>query len=106
MSFHPVNSPIAITDIPLEEETATASAHDVVVDNFSFSPAAAAVPAGTTVRWTNRDDAPHNIVSTERRFKSPVLDTGEQFSYRFDTPGTYPYFCSLHPRMTGNVVVG
>jgi plastocyanin len=106
MSLHLVNSPIAITDIPLEAATPTAAAHDVVVDNFSFSPAATAVAAGTTIRWTNRDDAPHNIVSTERQFKSPVLDTGEQFSYRFDRPGTYPYFCSLHPRMTGKVVVG
>jgi plastocyanin len=49
---------------------------------------------------------PHNIVDTERQFKSPVLDTDEQFSHRFDRPGAYKYFCSLHPRMTGQVVVG
>jgi len=83
-----------------------ARAEHVSVDNFSFAPAAATVRAGSTVTWTNRDDIPHNIVSTDRAFKSPVLDTNQQFSHRFDAPGTYTYFCSLHPRMTGQVVVG
>jgi 3',5'-cyclic-AMP phosphodiesterase len=106
MSFHGVDHPIAITDVPLEAEMQSASAHDIAVDNFSFAPAATSVPAGTTITWTNHDDVPHNIVSTERKFKSPVLDTDERFSHRFDAPGTYPYFCSLHPRMTGQVVVG
>jgi Icc protein len=107
MSFHDVNHPIAITDVPLEEEvkTAAAGAKQVVVDNFSFAPAVAAVAAGSTVVWTNHDDVPHNIVSTEQKFKSPVLDTNEQFSHMFDAPGTYKYFCSLHPRMTGQIVV-
>ena len=105
VSFHDVNHPIAITDLPLEAEMTTAGAHDVVVDNFSFAPSMASVPAGSTITWTNRDDVPHNIVSTEQKFKSPVLDTGEQFSHRFDTAGTYKYFCSLHPKMTGEVVV-
>jgi 3',5'-cyclic-AMP phosphodiesterase len=105
MSFHPVNSPIAITDLPLESGSEAASGENIVVDNFSFAPGTATVPRGTTVTWTNRDDAPHKIVSTDQKFKSPVLDTGERFSWRFDTPGTYKYFCSLHPRMTGQVVV-
>jgi plastocyanin len=105
MSLHGVNHPIAITDLPLEQESAAAT-RDVVVDNFSFSPETAAVPAGTTVTWTNRDDAPHKIVSTEQKFKSPVLDTDERFSFRFDAPGTYKYFCSLHPKMTGQIIVG
>jgi Icc protein len=105
ISFHPVNSPIAITDLPLESGSEAASGENIVVDNFSFAPGTATVPRGTTVTWTNRDDAPHKIVSTEQKFKSPVLDTGERFSWRFDTPGTYKYFCSLHPRMTGQVVV-
>jgi Icc protein len=107
MSFHDVNHPIAITDVPLEEgmKTAGAGAKQVVVDNFSFAPAIAAVAAGSTVTWTNRDDVPHNIVSTDQKFKSPVLDTDEQFSHTFATPGTYRYFCSIHPKMTGQVVV-
>ena len=107
MSFHDVNHPIAITDVPLEEEMKTAGAgqQQVVVDNFSFAPATTAVPVGSTITWTNRDDVPHNIVSTERKFKSPVLDTDEKFSHTFDAPGTYKYYCSIHPKMTGEVVV-
>ena len=107
MSFHDVNHPIAITDVPLEEDmaTGTAEAKQVVVDNFSFAPAMSAIAVGSTVTWTNRDDVPHNIVSTDQKFKSPVLDTDEQFSHTFDAPGTYNYFCSLHPRMTGQVLV-
>jgi plastocyanin len=76
------------------------------VDNFNFAPQATSVMVGSTVTWTNRDDVPHNIISTQQKFKSPVLDTDEKFSHRFDTPGTYPYFCSIHPKMTGQVVVG
>ncbi|HEX3704470.1 MAG TPA: metallophosphoesterase [Vicinamibacterales bacterium] len=108
MSFHDINHPIAITDVPLEDATATGAAgpKDVIVDNFSFSPASTAVAAGTTITWTNKDDVPHNIVSTEQKFKSPVLDTDEKFSHSFDAPGTYKYFCALHPKMTGQIVVG
>jgi 3',5'-cyclic-AMP phosphodiesterase len=106
ISFHDVNHPIAITDFPLEAATTNADARDVVVDNFSFAPATASVPVGSTITWTNRDDVPHNIVSTEQKFKSPVLDTDEQFSHRFDAPGSYRYFCSIHPKMTGRIVVG
>jgi 3',5'-cyclic-AMP phosphodiesterase len=86
-------------------KTAGAGEKQVVVDNFSFAPATATVAAGSTVTWTNRDDVPHNIVSTNQKFKSPVLDTDEQFSHAFDAPGTYKYFCSIHPKMTGQVVV-
>jgi plastocyanin len=107
MSFHDVNHPIAITDVPLEDEMKTAGAggQQVVVDSFSFAPAMTAVAAGSTITWTNRDDVPHNIVSMEQKFKSPVLDTDETFSHTFDAPGTYKYYCSIHPRMTGQVVV-
>jgi Icc protein len=106
MSFHDVNHPIAITDVPLEAETQTDGAQEVAMDNFNFTPAAISVPVGTTVTWTNHDDVPHNVVSTEMKFKSPVLDTDERFSHRFDEPGAYTYFCSLHPKMTGHLVVG
>ena len=78
---------------------------EVKVDNFSFGPAALTVPVGTTVTWTNRDDIPHTIVSTDKVFKSKVLDTDEKFSFTFAKAGTYPYFCSIHPKMTGSVVV-
>jgi Icc protein len=106
MSFHAIDHPIAITDVPLLAETPSAGAQDVVVDNFSFTPAVSSIPAGTTMTWTNKDDVPHNVVSTNRAFKSPVLDSDEHFSHRFDAPGSYDYFCSLHPKMTGRIVVG
>ena len=78
---------------------------EVAIDNFSFGPTDLTVAVGTTVTWTNRDDIPHTVVSTEKVFKSKVLDTDEKFSSTFSTPGTYPYFCSIHPKMTGKVVV-
>jgi len=77
----------------------------VKIDNFSFGPAQITIPAGTTVTWTNRDDIPHTVVSDDKLFKSNALDTDDKFSYTFAKPGTYPYFCSLHPKMTGKVVV-
>jgi plastocyanin len=77
----------------------------VKIDNFSFGPAALTVPAGTTITWSNRDDIPHTVVSTEGVFKSNVLDTDEKFSFTFSKAGTYPYFCSIHPKMTGKVIV-
>src|SRR5690242_2667410 len=86
LTFHDVNHPIAITDVPLESEMARSEASSVIIDNFSFAPSPTAVAMGSTVTWTNQDDEPHNIVSTEMRFKSAVLDTGDQFSHRFDTP--------------------
>ena len=78
---------------------------EVKIDNFSFGPAELTVPVGTTVTWTNRDDIPHTVVSTEGAFKSKVLDTDEKFSFTFSKAGSYPYFCSIHPKMTGKVVV-
>ena len=77
----------------------------VKIDNFSFSPATITVPIGTTVRWTNRDDIPHTVVSDDKAFKSKALDTDENFTYTFTKPGTYGYFCSIHPKMTAKVVV-
>jgi plastocyanin len=80
---------------------------EVKIDNFSFGPAAPTVPAGTTVTWKNRDDIPHTVVSTDdpKIFKSKVLDTDEKFSFTFSKAGTYSYFCSIHPKMTGKVIV-
>ena len=78
---------------------------EVKIDNFSFGPAALTVPVGTTVSWTNRDDIPHTVVSTDAVFKSKALDTDEKFSFTFSKAGSYPYFCSIHPKMTGKVIV-
>jgi len=78
---------------------------EVKIDNFSFGPATITVPVGATVTWINRDDIPHTVVSTDGVFKSKVRDTDETFSYTFAKAGTYPYYCSVHPKMTGQVVV-
>lgn len=80
-------------------------AQRVTIDNFSFTPATLTVPAGTKVTWINRDDVPHNVISVDKKFASPVLDTDEEFSYSFTNPGTYEYYCSIHPKMTGKIVV-
>ena len=78
----------------------------VTIGNFTFGPAALVVAPGTTVTWTNGDDIPHTVVSDDKTtFKSKVLDSGDSFSFTFEKPGTYPYFCSIHPHMTGKVVV-
>jgi plastocyanin len=79
---------------------------EVVIDNFSFSPKTFTVPAGATVTWTNHDNAAHTVTSADNQFKkSPVLKTGQRFSNTFATAGTYSYFCSIHPRMTGKIIV-
>jgi len=82
-----------------------AAAVAVKIDNFKFGPEDLTVAVGTTVTWTNRDDIPHTVVSTTGMFKSKVLDTDEKFSFTFTKAGTYDYFCSVHPKMTGKVIV-
>jgi plastocyanin len=93
-----------VSPSPAQAPTAGASG-DVKIDNFKFGPEALTIAAGTTVTWTNRDDIPHTVVSTDGVFKSKVLDTDEKFSFMFGKPGTYEYFCSVHPKMTGKVIV-
>ena len=105
--------PVVIAMLLLFAGSASVSAADqtsaaeveVKIDNFSFGPQTITVPTGATVTWTNRDDIPHTVVSTDGLFKSKVRDTDEKFSYTFTKAGTYPYFCSVHPKMTGKVVV-
>jgi amicyanin len=78
---------------------------EVKIDNFTFAPQSLTIKAGTTVTWTNEDDIPHTVVATAKAFKSKVLDTDDKFSFTFTTAGSYEYFCSLHPHMTGTIVV-
>ena len=79
---------------------------EVVIDNFSFSPKTFTVPAGATVTWTNHDNVPHVVTSADDQFKkSLVLKTGQRFSDTFATAGSYSYFCSIQPRMTGKIIV-
>ena len=77
----------------------------VTIDNFNFAPNSITVAVGTTVVWTNHDDVPHNVTNPGKAFKSPALDTGEHWEYTFTTAGTFDYYCTIHPKMTGKVVV-
>ena len=78
----------------------------VSIDNFTFTPQSMTVKAGTTVTWTNKDDIPHGVAWTNNAFgKSTALDTDDSFTLTFTTPGTYQYFCYLHPHMVGTLVV-
>jgi plastocyanin len=85
---------------------AQTSATAVSIHNFTFNPQTVTVKAGTTVTWTNKDDIPHGIAATNNAFKrSQALDTDDSYSFTFTTPGTYQYFCYVHPHMTGTIVV-
>jgi len=76
----------------------------IIIQHFMFSPAALTIKAGTTVRWLNKDDEPHTVVSGAL-FRSAALDTGDTFSFRFDQPGTYAFVCTIHPMMNGTITV-
>jgi plastocyanin len=83
-----------------------ASGAAVKIDNFSFGPATITIPAGSTVTWTNDDDVPHVVTSDDNKmFKSKALDTDDHFSFTFTKPGTYNYYCAIHPKMTATIVV-
>ncbi len=98
---------LALAGLPAIEKTIAAGPPtvDVKIDNFSFTPPTLTVKAGTQITWTNADDIPHTVVSDDQAFKSKVLDTEEKFTFTASKPGTYPYFCSIHPKMTGKLVV-
>ena len=88
------------------EANGSATPYQIDIDSFSFSPATLTIPVGAKVTWTNKDDVPHTVVSTNNTFPhSPALDTEESFSYAFARAGTYEYYCSVHPKMLGKVVV-
>jgi amicyanin len=78
---------------------------EIHIDNFAFTPAEITVSPGTTITWENRDDIPHNVVASDKTFRSKVMDTEQKFSFTFGSPGVYEYFCALHPHMKGKVIV-
>jgi plastocyanin len=82
------------------------SAYQVKIQDFSFQPVTLNVPVGATVTWTNEDEEPHTVFSNDSVFKSKALDTDNKFSFTFKKIGTYKYFCSVHPKMVGTVIVG
>ena len=97
----------AIRPVPAAPQAQQNQAHEtaVTIDNFKFSPQEITIAPGTTVVWTNKDDVPHTVVTTDKKVKSKALDTGEKFSFTFTAAGTYDYYCSVHPKMTAKVIV-
>jgi len=93
---------LAAIVLPVQAQNAAGA---VSIDNFTFNPQRLAIKAGTTVTWTNKDDIPHAIAAVSTLFRSKTLDTDNAYSFTFTTPGSYQYFCSLHPHMTGMIVV-
>jgi plastocyanin len=85
--------------------SAQAADTNIIIDQFTFTPQRVTVKAGATVAWINDDDIPHTVASSTKVFKSKALDTSDKFSFTFTTPGVYEYFCSVHPYMTGAIVV-
>jgi amicyanin len=77
----------------------------VTIDNFTFTAPELTVAAGTTVKWVNHDDIPHNVVDKNKAFRSKALDTDDSYSFTFASAGTYDYFCGLHPHMQGKIIV-
>jgi len=92
---------------PTQAKSADAKtpANEIKVDNFTFGPETLTVPVNSTVTWVNKDDLPHVVASNDGVFKSKALDTDDKYSYTFTKAGTYTYFCSIHPKMVGKVVV-
>jgi plastocyanin len=94
-----------VTIAPRAPSADAANPAAIQIDNFHYSPPMLLVPPGTTVTWTNDDDSPHSVREKDGKFKSAALDTDDKFSQTFTTPGEYEYFCSIHPYMTGKIVV-
>ena len=86
-------------------ESSTELMAEVKIDNFAFTPGVITVKAGTQVTWINHDDIPHTVDSTQGKFKSAALDTDDKFQFRFTEPGEYPFYCRMHPKMTGKIIV-
>jgi plastocyanin len=99
--------PVEIATAATLGADSSAAPNQVTIDNFAFSPQTLTVSVGTKVTWINRDDVPHTATSSvkPRVFDSKALDTDDKFSFVFTAPGTYPYFCEVHPHMTGEIVV-
>ena len=89
------------------QQVAATAPNAVTIDNFAFAPALLMIAPGTKVTWFNKDEEPHTVTSADggKTFKSEALDTDDKFSFTFDKPGTYKYFCSIHPHMVGTIVV-
>jgi plastocyanin len=89
-----------------DADSTSSKQHTIEIKDFAFNPQTITVKSGQTITWINRDEEPHTVVSVEKQFKkSSALDTDQTFTITTGAPGTYTYFCSVHPKMTGTIVV-
>jgi plastocyanin len=89
-----------------QTDSTSSKQNRIEIKDFSFTPQTLTVKSGETVTWINRDEEPHTVVSVEKQFKkSTALDTDQTFTIIAGAPGIYTYFCSVHPKMTGTIVV-
>lgn len=100
-----MQSPPASASATTADSPAPQGGTAVSISNFKFNPATLTVPVGATVTWTNQDEEPHSVAGKDGSFHSPGMDTHGTYSFTFTTPGSYDYICSIHPFMTGTVVV-
>lgn len=103
--FAVVAAPAAVYAPQAAVAAAPAKIQRVAIQNFAFSPQIIVITPGTTVTWTNADEDPHTVVANDKSFHSAAMDTDESYSFTFTKPGEFAYFCSLHPHMTGKVIV-
>jgi plastocyanin len=96
---------VLTTSVWSEAQPTPAPGPRIEIRGHKYSPATITVPVGTTIAWVNHDDEVHTVFSTTQAFTSPAIETDETYSHTFSKPGTYPYFCTLHPLMTGTVIV-
>jgi len=96
---------ITDTAVAVAAGTSTDSTAEVKIDNFAFTPVTVTVKVGAQVTWVNHDDIPHTVDSTQGKFKSAALDTDDRFEFRFTEAGEYPFYCRIHPKMTGKIIV-
>jgi plastocyanin len=97
----------SMNEAPAPATAAEVAEVKIKIDNFTYDPPTVTVKVGTKVTWTNGDDVPHTVTSTTkpRLLESRTLDTNDTFGHVFKEPGTYKYFCAVHPKMTGTVIV-
>ena len=98
-------APVAIAAALLLASAAQADTVHVGIKDFMYTPMTVTVPVGTTVQWINLDDIPHTVVEKDKAWRSGALDTNDTYTHTFDKPGTYEYYCALHPKMVAKVIV-
>jgi plastocyanin len=99
-----IGTMVAFATVAAEDATKK-DANEITIDNFTFTPPELTVAVGTTVKWVNHDDIPHNVINKDKAFRSKALDTDDSYTFTFASAGTFEYFCGLHPHMVGKVIV-